>query len=65
MEALIYSDGNIEIKAGGREERIHDRETYITINGIDFIEISSHDINNFRNDFLKLLDEYMIVPKNN
>lgn len=63
METFIYSGDNIEIKAEGREEKIYDRETYITINGIDFIQISSHDIDNFKNDFLKLLDEYMIVLK--
>lgn len=61
METLIFSNGNIEIKAEGREERIYDRDTYITINGIDFIQISSHDINNFRNDFLELLDDYQIT----
>ena len=61
METLIFSNGNIEIKAEGREERIYDRDTYITINGIDFIQISPHDINNFRNDFLELLDEYQIT----
>lgn len=61
METLIYRNGDIEIKAKMGTERIYDRDACITINGKEFIRISSHDINNFKDDLLKIIDEYMIV----
>ena len=61
METLIFGNGNIEIKAEGGKESGYDRDTFITINGKEFIQISSHDIANFRNDFLKVLEEYQIA----
>lgn len=65
METLIFRNEEIEIKADMRAERIYDRDVCVTVNGKYLITISSHDIDNFKNDFLKLLDEYMIVLKKN